>query len=96
VPDGFKWTGISFDTAVETMRLQYVNIIEELGELDKNLQRCMSDWWGPAREAYAIANAQWTSSAEKLGQLLNNAAEGLGNIHVQYAGVEDRITQLYG
>jgi early secretory antigenic target protein ESAT-6 len=73
----------------------YTSLVNEVSALESQLRGSLSEWIGPAQEAYHEAQAQWNTAMADMQQVLSRLAAVIGVANTNYQSTETANARLW-
>lgn len=83
------------DAFVEALRTATNRIQDHLDDLDSAVAAGRAEWSGRARDAYDLAQREWTESMTRLRRALEHATEGATRAGQAFRAAETAAARLW-
>lgn len=98
-----SYMNVNFETlqqAEDDIVAQVAAIRSALDSLEHDLESSsspasLSQWTGPARDAYAVVKSQWDQAVANMADVLQKAGVHIGTAHDTYRGTENKNVGIW-
>ena len=73
----------------------YAQVQQTTQTLESQLNASLSQWDGPAQQAYTVARAKWQAAEANMAAVLNNLRAVVGESNVNYQATESSNAGLW-
>jgi WXG100 family type VII secretion target len=85
----------SLQAGEESYQQIYSQLVETISRLDSQLRGELSQWAGPAQQAYYVAKAQWDAAMANMQAVLKNLQGVAAEASTRYPTVEAQNSALW-
>jgi WXG100 family type VII secretion target len=89
---------VNFETlqqAEDDIAAQVAAIRSTIDDLERYLESHLSQWSGPARDAYAVVKSQWDQAVANMADVLQKAGAHVGTASDTYRATENKNVGIW-